>query len=702
MKKSESIASKIRLWFGSLIIIFFTILFFVFMQIYKTSLEEELQIKNQIHVSLLQAEVYGWLEKRENLLYEAGVMVEETADNRIMSENMLDRANDFFPEILWFYFGSSKAVNNGGYYLDGDHWVPDADWNHIERPWFIKASASNDIIFTDPYYDSQSEELVVSIAKTVVSKENNKLGVIALDVTLNILSDLVLPKVLTENGNTYLLDGSGAFLIHPDSARIMQNESGKEFDFFDEYPGLEKYKEKLFTSEPFFVLDKETSLYISAIQNPKTNWVLISVGPFSDVYSKINRNLLYLGGLMVLFLLLAYFIIMFIARRISTPIKHVADLLNDISDGEGDLTRDLIVKSHDEVGLLSKSFNTFVGNLKGIIIRLSLISTENIEAKDMLVTSEEETTAAMTEITANIKSISLQINSLGGIVDESDNALNLIQASLDTLNRDIEDQTSATEQSSAAITEMVASLNNVAQITDKKRDTTSQLVLTAHEGGEKLEQAVVSIREVSDNVNEIMDMANVIAAIASQTNLLAMNAAIEAAHAGESGKGFAVVADEIRKLAESSAQSSGNIQKNLKGIADRIKTTVERASITSDAFVNIDKEVKDVAQALMEISASTKELSTGGQEIQLAMNTLNKVSSKVHDGSVVMNEQHLMINNGIKRVSEISKSVSGGIQEIVLGTDEVVQSMTGINQMSIQLAELAERMERELLRFKTK
>ncbi|MBI9098836.1 MAG: HAMP domain-containing protein, partial [Spirochaetaceae bacterium] len=577
---------------------------------------------------------------------------------------------------------------------------PEDDWDHTQRPWFT-AATSGDVKMIESYYDTQTNELVISMSRKVHTVDNVELGVIALDVTLNVLRDLVLPKVLTENGQTYLLDDKGFFLIHDDPALTMQNEAGKERNFLTEFPELDEYYEAIFVTEPLIIMDKKSGLYISAIQNPETKWVLLSIGPLSDIYGKMNRSLFLLGMVILAVMVIVYFLITIISRNATKPLRVVADLIHEISEGEGDLTSELTVKGNDEISALSKNFNIFVQNLRGIIIRLMKISNENLEAKDMLVASEEETTASMTEITANIRSISDQINSLEGIVKESDSALGLIQGSLNTLNSDIEDQTSATEQSSAAITEMVASLNNVAHITDKKRESTSQLVLTAHEGGEKLSQAVESIKDVSDNVDEIMDMANIIASIASQTNLLAMNAAIEAAHAGDSGKGFAVVADEIRKLAESSAESSGNIQRNLKGIAERIQTTVERASITSDAFVNIDREIKDVAQALSEISASTKELSTGGQEIQVAMNTLNSVSSKVHEGSVIMNEQQQMINDGISKVSDISRTVSGGIQEIVLGADEVVKSMTGINTLSIQLADLAERMGKELYRFKT-
>ncbi|OQY40259.1 MAG: hypothetical protein B6229_02135 [Spirochaetaceae bacterium 4572_7] len=332
-------------------------------------------------------------------------------------------------------------------------------------------------------------------------------------------------------------------------------------------------------------------------------------------------------GLSVLLLLRSF---------LNRPLDRVKNRIVEIAEGEGDLTLNIDVQSRDEVGLVAESFNSFVQKLRMIIANIKNISEKSIEVKNSLNDSAEETSSALVEINSNVDSIKNQIGKLDKFVLQTSSGVSSITSGLTSLNGLIVEQSTAVEESSAAVNQMVASLDNVAKITDLKKESTNSLVKTVKAGGDKLQDTTAIVEEIYGSIGHVAEMVEIINGIVSQTNLLAMNAAIEAAHAGDAGKGFAVVADEIRKLAETSGGNSQEIASVLTNMMDRIKDASNSAKETQLSFKEIDIEVKSVSSAFSEISTSTEELSSGGQEILTAMNLLNDVSSQVRDQSADM------------------------------------------------------------------
>lgn len=244
----------------------------------------------------------------------------------------------------------------------------------------------------------------------------------------------------------------------------------------------------------------------------------------------------------------------------------------------------------------------------------------------------------------------------------------------------VDEQNSVVEESTAAVNEMSASLDSVAQITADKRSATEALLHIAEAGLNELEMSNDAFQRVSKEMQSLFEINSIVGNIASQTNMLSMNAAIEAAHAGDSGKGFAVVAEEIRKLASSTADNSRIINENLTKIMNSMEQTTEHASRITARMTEIVTEIRQVSAAFAEITGSTSELSQGGREILSGMQVLSNSSLAVRDGSNQISSEQ---ENAKHEMEEVGKAIG----EIESATREILDAVNGIGSAMGELNE---------------
>ncbi len=418
-------------------------------------------------------------------------------------------------------------------------------------------------------------------------------------------------------------------------------------------------------------------------------------GAEKKISSFQNSTVLVVAAFVVVILLLSATLVV----KIRTQFK---DLLNSLEImSTGDFSHRLKEGGKDELSDVARSVNSFLNDFSTIILEIKRLSAESTQLKDELTGASNESAAAVNQMSSNIGSIGDQFEDLVSKMETATKASDDILAGIQALTERINSQSSAVTQSSASIEEMTAAVENVSTISERRREATDKLVEITATGGQKIENTNALIEESTRDVSEILEVIDIINNVASQTNLLSMNAAIEAAHAGEAGRGFAVVAEEIRKLAESTNGNAKRIKTSINTIAQRIQSIHSTSNESRDAFKTIEEETRSSSEAMAEISSSMKELTTGSNEILEAMNSLSNTTQEIQDNAANVSGNTESINHSIQGILTIGNVINDGMQEIEAGIQDINKSMSQVNELNERSSESINNLVEKVAAFKT-
>ncbi len=625
-------------------------------------------------------------------------------------ENYLATDRNVFGYGIWYEPGLISGDEFVGPYVFWDNSeilltydYEDSEYNYPESIWYTTILPTDwdrntprpGYFYTEPFYDDVLDQTYITMGRVITDNGNRIIGIVSADWTLDFLNDMLGELVLTDSSFPFLLDLENDLVLYHPEKELIGRES-TQIEWVDEVRQNASTDVSVVEN-----LEYEGIVYTGYYALLDTGYLFGFLVPDHEVYSFLNNirknNLL----ISIIFLLVTSLFVYFISHKIVQPIKLTSLMIHEISEGEGNLNVHIDVKSKDEVGILADNFNTFVARLKDIVVSIKGSTREVGNNRNELIANAEETASATVEISENVSSINIRIESLNGEIQAVSSGMEEMQSAILGLNNNTNNQATAVEQASASIEEMIAQLNSVARVVLEKKTVTEKLTDTIAKSGEIVREATRANEEIVHLASQISEMSNVISGIASQTNLLSMNAAIEAAHAGDSGKGFAVVADEIRKLAETSQINSASITNSIKEILSKVNIAFEVSQESEQTFTLLKTEIQAIILALDEINSSTQELTQGGEQIIQANTELNRVSSSVKEGAREMQETINMITEATVGAADISSEVTSGMNEIKSGSTEIAQAMSLVQNISQELSRNTSDLQKEMDKFTT-
>ncbi|OHD37769.1 MAG: hypothetical protein A2015_15740 [Spirochaetes bacterium GWF1_31_7] len=586
---------------------------------------------------------------------------------------------------------------------DGIARYPDGTTANLGERLYVQQAFKGITNFSDILISKVTNSPVMMVATPIRNENNEVVAVLIVRLDAVWLSAVTDRLGYGEKGYAYIIDGKGALIAHGNRDYVLEQrnflEEGKtkpEFSTLSVMFQKMVKGESGFDQYPFMGSDR----FFGYAPISGTAWSIAIGGYKTFVFKDVSTMRLMIIVLSVIFIFAGVILTILLSHTIVRPIQQVSEMLREISEGEGDLTRKLEVKSNDELGSMAQYFNCTLDKIRCLVVLVKNQSTTLQNISNQLATNMTETSASVNEISANILSVKHQAINQSSSSIETSATMTQITNGIENLNKQIESQAANVTQSSSAIEEMMANIGSVTQTLIKNSDNINDLTKASESGRNDLTVVAQDIQEVARESEGLLEVSTVIQGIASQTNLLAMNAAIEAAHAGDSGKGFAVVADEVRKLAE----SSGEQAKTVSIVLNKIKASVDRITRSTemviDNFNTIETGVKIVSQQEFAVRNAMEEQAVGSKQILDSIRILNDITEKVQAGSLEMLTGSKEVIRESQSLSRITEEISNSMNEMATGAGQITIAVNNVNDLSIENKNSIDALVDEVAKFK--
>ena len=610
--KNLSIRKKLMLAVGATILVLLALSSAFSYQQARASLAGEISERIRVTGEKTATFVSHWLKTKSTVVAAA-----VNSLNTNLSEGDIVTQGQRGGNFLFLYLGTQQ----GEMIMRPDEELP-ADYDPRIRPWYKQARQQGKQIVTAPYVDASTGELVITFAQPTDN------GVLAGDVALTAVVNQVLDIDLGENGYAALLDAKQQFMVHPDKALI-----GKPISQFLSSAQL----------QPGAIVTADFNRHHSLLglyPIAGSDWQVLLVTPEKEAYASLAalRWSSWVTG--ILTIVIVTLISGVIISRLLKPLVNLGVVMSDIAQGEADLTKRLEVEHNDEIGALSHSFNVFVGSIHELVSQSMDSSRELDTLSSSARNNAEENNQAVQLQQSEISQVAVAVNELSSTSSEvASNASDTAGAAQN-----------ATEEGQSGITNAEENKRRMGRLTSQIEDATGV------------------ITQLDEQAQQITGILATIQGIAEQTNLLALNAAIEAARAGEQGRGFAVVADEVRTLSQRTHEATGEIQEmidNLKqhsqSAVNIMQTSKNLTDETADSAAEVSQSLAVIAGALGDISERSQNIANASREQHAATEEISRIATAIQSASddLAGNVAEAMNQSG--QLHSLSTTIAGNL-----------------------------------------
>ena len=571
-----------------------------------------------------------------------------------MGKNMIDNT--------MLYYATYENIWEGGALYTSIGWMPPPDFDMQSRLWHQNAvKDQTKVCYTEPYVDANTGLLNITLSYRVLNASGQLIGIAAADIVLDALSESVKNIKLSSNSQIHIITKEGLYLTNDNFDSIMTE------NYFDEIE-LSKYTMAEYLDGKAKAFTEGKQFYgVCPIEN--TEWFIVVEGPTEDFSGEYIKLLGYviIGLVIIAVIMIVLFFIL--STRVSKSFKIIASGCELMAMGDySERYPDYFTK---EASLLANGFNLVTERLEGNINSMKQSKLSLDEAGGKLSGTIEDLMSSIVQIGASISNTGMNLRNQTNSVSQSAQSISKILDMIHQMEELVQTQAKAVQGASTAVEEMVGNINEVDKSVDKMAHSFGVLDETAQNGVQTQNELQKQIIEI-ENQSKLLSEANkVIANIAGQTNLLAMNAAIEAAHAGDAGQGFAVVADEIRKLSETSSAQSKTIGAQLKSIQNAINLVVQATQHGVQDYANLSKEIRETDTLVQQIKAAMIEQQQGSTQILDALGEMNESTQQVQNASEEITTASQAIIGDVEILQNETKVMGQSMDEMGLSADKM-------------------------------